>query len=149
MRKLVFILVLLFLFSCGESYLFRSVKSFNGSWEFTDTFTSEIKLDKDTDPSVNGVFTFTHTTDYPYENLYLRNSIIVGDSTRFQDVISYPLQDDLGMWRGKKKGDIFKIDLNLPESYPFPFDESFKFKVEQYTREDALEGVKDIEIKFQ
>jgi len=146
MRWLVFILLLSFC-SCTEQYCYENDIKFEEGWSFDHSFVSEIGQEDFRCPHVSGHLIISHTDDYPFENIYLRLSVTQKENITKEQVVSFPLQDDLGRWLGNQKNDSYQAQLSLPFEMPSVIgSDSYILKIEQYTREDLLKGVKGLKL---
>jgi len=146
MRYLISIFLISIFFSCSQQYCYENELVLKDGWAFNEAFVNNVDIDKSRCPNVSAHLELTHTDMYPFENIYLRVSVVEEGKDAVEEVISFSLQDDLGAWIGDKKGETYKALLNLPIAIPGTVSDSYILKVEQYTREDTLKGVEAVRL---
>ncbi len=81
-----------------------------------------------------------HGDDYKYENLYLKYHLVSEGDTLLQDVKYFALTDGGGRWNGKDASQGFQIEDSLA-SLSLLTSNSYKLIVEQYSRDNPIEGL--------
>jgi gliding motility-associated lipoprotein GldH len=114
-------------------------------WKYSDPleFSTEIA---NKDESFNLYLDIEHSRDFAYGNLYTGITVISpgGDSTFYR--ISIDLADKLGQWLGTCKGNECSRQFLIAKQYQFVEAGNNRIIVEQYSRDEDLEGIKSIEL---
>lgn len=131
MKISTFLCSLFFLISCddGTKILYEHELP-TSVWAASDVITGTIE---DLAPVY---IRLHHTTDYPYENLYVK---ISRDTSHA--ILSIPLMDDQGLWKGHKSGASYVTDFRVAA-----LDGATFFDIEQYSRSPMLSGINAIQI---
>lgn len=131
MKAFIFLCVFFVLISCddGAKILYEH-KLPTSEWAASDIITGTIE------GHAPVYIRLHHTADYPYENLYVK---ISSDTSHY--ILSIPLMDDQGLWKGQKSGALFETDFRVE-----PLDSITSFAIEQYSRTPLLSGISDIQI---
>jgi len=87
-----------------------------------------------------------HDDDYRYENVYLKYTLISDRDTLAQDVKSFALMDNGGLWKGDKTSAGFQVEETL-QSLNLSSKKDYELKVEQYSRDNPLDGVNMIAVR--
>lgn len=116
------------------------------SWTYKDVKTIEVVVD-DTTQMQNIALNVRHAGDYEWQNLYVKVSIYSpgGDST--SELVSIPLVDELGKWRGTGLADTRTLRHDYKSQIQFKQLGKYRFTLEQYMRVNPLAGIKDIGLR--
>jgi len=143
MRSLLFVVLVIFLFSCDDASFYTKSYSFNNNtWERSvkPKFIVEIK---DTKHLYDFIVTLRTSTSYKYNNLwiFLNTTPPNGLSVRepFEIKTCYPD----GSWIGKKTGSIVEHTL-IFKRRKVPSRGKYKFVLEQGITEKLIDEVVDI-----
>jgi len=79
-----------------------------------------------------------HTSEYGYENLYINLTI-----DTLTELISVPVMDGMGLWKGAKSNDQYIYDHDISH---FMGNLSNTISIEQYSRDPILAEVKSIKL---
>ena len=130
--------------SCVDNTLIDThSKVIGGSWDFSDPFDHNFNLDEY--PSTNVSAVVRYSEEFPYENLYLRSTITSQSDTIYHDIESFMLQNELGQWKGKKKGELYKIKLPITQNINSTSGQ-LGIRIEQFSRDQLLNGIQSIEL---
>ncbi len=137
MKKLFSIcLVSLLLITCGNNGTVVQSHTFPADgWPASEVITFDlVDIPSGKVPHLR----ITHTADYGYENLYI--NLKIDEETK---LISVPLMDDMGLWKGAKSDDLYSFDYAI--SYESS-DKSMTWHIEQYSRDPILAEIKSIQL---
>jgi len=129
--------------ACNNDVVLQKIKNFdNNEWAFTSPFKTNFAL-KDKARKYDIYFLISHSQDYPFQNIYLRITDDFSGKTH-TDTVSIQLMNKNGYWKGEKKHGFFRYEVPLHKNFSFAENkDSFHIKIEQFTRQDTLKGVKN------
>jgi gliding motility-associated lipoprotein GldH len=118
-----------------------------------DTWTCDnvVRLDfeiKDTTRLFDLSIKVTHTTDYRWENLYIRINNTFPDGDTLRNSVSLGLASKKGKWQGDCSGRECVAVIDLQKKFFFPKVGQYSIWAEQYMREDSIAGIKSIELSL-
>ena len=141
---ILIIFVFQILFSCTPETIIDSKNfDFKEGWNFTNSLVAEFNDLDESHNSINVSLRLKYLHDFPYENIYLRTTIISQNDTIVKEVKSFELQNEVGQWKGKKVGNGYSIKYPLINSSK---TSNLRIEVEQYSRDQILMGIESAEI---
>lgn len=144
MKKIAIIAIVLALLSaCGNRVVYTEFYSMPiDGWhqDSTLTFTTEIA---DSTTCYDIQLVVRHTTQYPYQNLWLFVDEYAGNMLILQDTIEAMLADDYGRWLGTG---IHRYELPLlyDEQHRFAQSGEHTFAIRQGMRTEWLKGITEV-----
>lgn len=126
--------------------MFESELSFeNGLWTNQDLLTMELEI---TEPEQkhNLLLFIEHSPEYQYQNIYLNIKTVFPDKNEVSRVIPVDLANDRGSWNAKCNSKNCKLQVYLQQDFKFRESGKYVISVEQYSREQNLEGIKNARI---
>ena len=147
-KKLFFLLVLLSIFaSCVDQFDQEVVHKIDDEiWEYQETLDFDFKVD-DTTALYTFFMDIDHSIDYPFQNLYTKIQTTYPDAEIKEDVLSFELCDDFGLWQGKCRGELCKVRVPLQTKARFKAIGDYILNFEQYTRRDSLSGLRQLALR--
>ena len=137
MNKLLYsLLICTSLIACNDSETVIKEYSFppNG-WSSSDIVTfTDVHASSD----VGTYLRIAHTSEYGYENLYINLTI-----DTLTKLISVPVMDDMGLWKGIKSSDQYIYDHDISHLLG---NLSSTISIEQYSRDPILTEVKSVKL---
>lgn len=141
-------LFFLSLWSCSESYVLEENFNIpNQSWSYQDSMLIKVPV-TDTKQRYNLYLDVEHSPEFSYQNLYVRINTAFPSGERVSDKVSLELADDTGQWYGKCNSDNCTLRIVLQENIYFKEVGDHQISIEQYMRQDALEGVNGLSFKL-
>ena len=139
MKKIIFLLHLLLLFSCNKTMLFtKTFSDFNGDrWQKSEIKVFNFDLKKDVKAADIGI-TFTHTTDPQYKNVPLELVINRPDGTRDNVFITLPIGDESGL--SECEGHSCELNMMVKEGIELPAG-SYVLTIENKFEDDFLPNI--------
>lgn len=134
----------LFLFtSCSDTRIFDRDHDFEGaSWHIDSIQTFVVEV-TDTASRYNFYYRIRNAADYEFYNLYLKytleDSLHRKIKSELQELILF--DPKTGSTYGSGLGDIFSHEFPAVKNYSFPTSGKYYFKIQQYMREEELEGI--------
>ncbi|MGB2354052.1 MAG: hypothetical protein ACPH68_03215, partial [Schleiferiaceae bacterium] len=99
-RYLSLMLLLLLLTSCGKKVVLDELYSFeNLVWHMDSAIIAQWEPNESEEPVFMSMY-IRHTTDYPYNNIYLFRSIESTQGIEYTDTVNVALANSLGIWNG-------------------------------------------------
>ena len=87
-----------------------------------------------------------HTTDYGFQNLYVRTLTTFPSGKEVTSITSLELINPDGSWSGKCSGDHCEVDLTLQSRFTFPEVGNYTWSIEPYMRMDTVAGIESVEV---
>ena len=116
-------------------------------WSYQDTLSFEFQV-KDTTSRYDLLLNINHDTEYAYENCYARISTTFPDGSSIQDLVSFEFTDNLDQWQGKCGTKRCEVQILLQENIYFKQPGLHKIAIEQYNRQEKLQGINSFEFKI-
>ena len=89
-----------------------------------------------------------HSTEYRYENIYLKIKTIFPDRPEKEEQLNIDLATQIGKWVGKCSADNCKTKVYLLENFKFPSPGDYTFQLQQYTRNEELKGINSLQMEL-
>lgn len=146
-ERLAFLFILSLLVGCAEPFDQEVIHTIDdGTWSYEEPLVFDFNID-----DTSAVYTFfmdiDHSIDYPFQNLYTKIQTTYPDTEVKQDVLSFELCDNFGLWQGKCRGDLCKVRVPLQTKARFKATGSYQLSFEQYTRRDSLSGLRQLALR--
>lgn len=144
------IFCLLFMISCSDkNYIYEESKEIvEGKWLYKDSLNYAFQI-TDTTKIYNIYLALDHSTDYPYQNLYLKMHTQFPSGKRITQQVSFELADKYGQWYG----DCGSNDCNLlvPSQKGAYFNAigQHRITVEQFMRKNPIEGIRGLSVRIE
>lgn len=121
MKKFVFLLPLLLLFSCNKTTLFtKNLDDFKDNrWQKSEIKVFDFEIKKDVEEA-DIKLTFSHTFDPQYERVPLELTIEHPDGTKDNMFLNLQLKDGSGDSMSDCAGDICDLEMDLKEGMKMP-----------------------------
>lgn len=130
--------------SCSERLHYDHTIGFaNSTWSYDAPALFEFDIQENSD-KFNLFLDIDHSTDYPFENLYLRIKTEFPDQRIALDTLSIELVSNKGSWVGECGSKDCDLKVFLQEKIKFKDSGLHKISIEQFTRESELKGIKSI-----
>jgi len=144
----IFPFITVFLFSCGKSDNPRVTHSFEHSiWTYSDKIRFQFDIE-DTSLLYDLIFTITHSVDFPNQNIYTRIATSYPDQKTKVDTVSIELSTSSGLWFGRCNRKNCKLELALQKEIKFEIPGQYTVEMEQFTRNDSIYGIEQIDFKL-
>jgi gliding motility-associated lipoprotein GldH len=140
---------LVFLASCGPNYILDETKEINNQqWAYADSlsFTTEIS---DTNAIYNLYLDVDHLTEYSFQNMYIRLHSIFPNGKRVTERVSVEMMDKIGRWKGDCNEEECDFRMSIHEGAFFNQTGKHTFVIEQFMRENPLEGIQSIAFRIE
>lgn len=135
------IAVLLLMSACNSDVILEEdYKIPEYGWTFEEQASFEFEIE-DTTALYRMAVDIDHSTEFPFQNIYLRiHSVFPNDTTNIIQH-SVELQEANGQWIGGCSGEDCSVRVILSENMYFNQTGKHKISFEQYTRRDSLKGI--------
>jgi gliding motility-associated lipoprotein GldH len=149
MRWLLISMICMTFYACNDHVLFQERKEIPDMiWNYSNPLEFSTQI-AETDRLFDIYLDIEHTRDFSYGNLYTGLSVVSpGGDTTFTR-ISIDLADKMGQWLGTCKGTECSSQFLIADSYNFGKAGNNLLILEQYSREEDLQGIKSIELTIQ
>ena len=143
-------ILLLLLASCGKKVVLDELYSFkNLTWHMDSAIIAQWEPN-DSEESVFMSMYIRHSTDYPYNNIYLFRSIESTQGIEYTDTVNVALANPLGVWNGSGMSNLKTIEIPIGKgAVRFRNDERYTLKIIQGMRDTLLYGIQDVGVQFE
>ena len=144
------ILLLMLSASCGKKVVLDELYSFNNlTWHMDSVIIAQWEPNESEEPVFMSMY-IRHTTDYPYNNIYLFRSIESTQGMEYTDTINVALANSLGIWNGSGMSNLKTIEFPIGKgAVRFRNDERYTLKIVQGMRDTLLYGIQDVGVQFE
>ena len=150
MKNIFLLLLFCFLLqSCGQSFLYeKDISLAQNTWAYENKIDFPFEV-VDTKSLQNLYLDLTHSTEFKTQNLYVKFHTKSPSGKIISDMVSLELAEKNGLWFGNCGGEW--CDLRIPIQSGAYFEEvgTYTLSVEQYTRTEALKGIKSIGFRIE
>ena len=150
MKKILPLLALVLLASCGKNVVLDELHSFKDSrWHMDSVITVVWEPEQSEDPVFMSMY-IRHSTEYPYNNLFLFRSIESTQGVEYTDTVNVALADPLGVWNGTGMSNLKTLEIPIGQgAVRFRDDERYTLKITQGMRDTVLYGIQDVGVQFE
>jgi len=150
MKKILPLLALVLLASCGKNVVLDELHSFKDSrWHMDSVVTVVWEPEQSEDPVFMSMY-IRHSTEYPYNNLFLFRSIESTQGVEYTDTVNVALADPLGVWNGSGMSNLKTLEIPIGQgAVRFRDDERYTLKITQGMRDTVLYGIQDVGVQFE
>ncbi len=145
MKKIVFLLIgmVFVLSSCQRKNIYSHFYSMPADgWHADSVMHYNIEIE-DSLASHEVLIILRHTSQYPYQNLWLFVDEYVGDVCVHNDTIEAQIADEYGRWLGSGLT-TYELPLLYNEQYRSGYSGEHSFKLRQGMRTEWLMGITDV-----
>ena len=148
MRKLLLLILLCTLLSaCNKQQIYSEFHSINQHGWHADSLMGYTIDISDSTAQYEVLITLRHTTQYPYQNLWLFVGEQYGNMPLHSDTIECFLADNHGKWLGKGISKYTMLML-FDDAHIFSHTGEYTFTIQQGMRTDYLQGITDIGLQI-
>ena len=150
MKKILPLLAVVLLASCGKNVVLDELHSFKDSrWHMDSVVTVVWEPEQSEDPVFMSMY-IRHSTEYPYNNLFLFRSIESTQGVEYTDTVNVALADPLGVWNGSGMSNLKTLEIPIGQgAVCFRDDERYTLKITQGMRDTVLYGIQDVGVQFE
>lgn len=139
-------ITVMILTSCSKRPAFDSAIYPEGSvWSYDDDLSLDFNI-SDTTEIYDLTLTVEHSTDYPWENLYIRIQNIFPGGDTMTRPLSLELADKRGQWQGECSGSECEARIDLQRSVYFPKKGNYHIAIDQFMRQDSIPGINALKL---
>ena len=147
-NSIVFLLLSVVLFSCGEQPFYEKVVAFDDrEWKLDvkPEFSFEVK---DVEKEYDFTLSLRTSTDYKYSNLWVFMKTITPDGTVAREPFEIVITNPDGSWVGEKTGSVVTTPLYF-RSRKLPKAGKYSFIIEQGITQSTVDEVHDLTFKVE
>ena len=150
MKKILPLLALVLLASCGKNVVLDELHSFKDSRWHMDSVVTVVWEPEQSEDAVFMSMYIRHSTEYPYNNLFLFRSIESTQGVEYTDTVNVALADPLGVWNGSGMSNLKTLEIPIGQgAVRFRDDERYTLKITQGMRDTVLYGIQDVGVQFE
>lgn len=136
-------------YSCTENYFFKDQTIFeNQVWTYQDLKVFTVPIE-DTLTLYNLYLEVEHATDYSFQNLYTKIITQFPAGEKLEKIVSLEFSNKSGIWLGECNSSTCILRIPIQEDAFFNQTGNYIFSIEQFMREDAIEGLKSLTFYIQ
>jgi len=149
-KHIYVVLLAVMVSSCGKNVVLDELYSFEDKmWHMDSVFTVTWEPTQSDDPVFMSMYV-RHTTDYPFNNLYLFRTIESTKGLEYSDTVNVALADPLGAWRGSGMSNLKMLQIPIGKgAVRFQDDERYTLKITHGMRDTVLYGIQDVGVQFE
>jgi gliding motility-associated lipoprotein GldH len=145
----LFLIMIAFLYSCATDVVFTETKTFSeNGWHKNDTAKYVVSI-TDTTQVLDIGFSFIHTNDYNYSNLWLFLTVLGPDEFSGRDTLELFIAQPDGRWYGKSSGGGYEVSALYKHGIKMSKPGKYEFSVIQGMRRDVLPDIESMEFWVQ
>ena len=150
MKKILPLLAAVLLASCGKNVVLDELHTFGDNrWHMDSVVTVVWEPEQSEDPVFMSMY-IRHSTEYPYNNLFLFRSIESTQGVEYTDTVNVALADPLGVWNGSGMSNLKTLEIPIGQgAVRFRDDERYTLKITQGMRDTVLYGIQDVGVQFE
>ena len=150
MKKILPLLAAVLLASCGKNVVLDELHTFEDSrWHMDSVVKVVWEPEQSEDPVFMSMY-IRHSTEYPYNNLFLFRSIESTQGVEYMDTVNVALADPLGVWNGSGMSNLKTLEIPIGQgAVRFRDDERYTLKITQGMRDTVLYGIQDVGVQFE
>ena len=150
MKKILPLLAAVLLASCGKNVVLDELHTLEDSrWHMDSVVTVVWEPEQSEDPVFMSMY-IRHSTEYPYNNLFLFRSIESTQGVEYTDTVNVALADPLGVWNGSGMSNLKTLEIPIGQgAVRFRDDERYTLKITQGMRDTVLYGIQDVGVQFE
>ena len=143
LRFVVLFLVGIFLWSCNSDYVYQEfVDISDAKWAYSDSISFAFDV-PDTNSVYNLYIEIDHSEEFQYQNLYVHIHTTFPQCEMLTEQVSLQLSDK-GFWVGNCRKGWCKARIMIQSDAYFDQKGIHQFVVEQFTRQNPVNGVQSI-----
>ena len=154
-KKLLYIPIVILLFfaiiiSCdNKNYISNQSNEIEkGVWLYKDQLQYDFNI-QDTTKVYNLYLEIDHTTEYAYQNLYLKLHTLFPNGKKMEQQVSFELADKYGQWYGDCSSNSCSLLVDLQKGTYFNAIGKHTIMVEQFMRKNPIEGIEQLALKVE
>ena len=144
MKWLIIILPVLFI-SCGPNKLAEAKINVEDGWHDGEQLSINFNS-TDSSQVYDLVLDVKHSTEYAFQNLYIKVTNDLPDGSGNERIVSLELADKKGKWEGKCSGKKCTAEIPLQERFYFPQVGDYTITVEPYMRTEVVEQLISVQL---
>ena len=150
LKYISILLIAIVVASCGNKNVIfdESVIINNASWNNEDLPYFDVNVE-DTLSTYAFYLNIRHLENYRYSNFYMFLHSTFPNGNQTHDTIECILAYPDGRWVGDGSGSMRASKILLNNNLRFPLKGKYHFEIEQAMRDDVLEGITDVGIRFE
>ena len=144
------ILLVFAIISCdNKNYISnQSHKIEEGAWLYKDQLTYDFDI-QDTTKVYNLYLEIDHSTEYTYQNLYLKLHTLFPNGKKMEQQVSFELADKYGQWYGDCGSNACTLLVDLQKGTYFNAIGKHTIRIEQFMRKSPIEGIEQLALKVE
>lgn len=148
-KNTLLLLVIVFFFSCGKSYLYeKEISIKNAAWTDNDTLNFSFNI-PDTSKIYNILLDVEHSPEYAFQNMYVEIYTAFPSGDRIKEMVSLELANRAGAWYGDCGSSSCTLEIPIQEGAFFNQMGDYKITIKQFMRKNPLVGVQRIGLKIE
>lgn len=149
LRNLVYLFaVIIGLSACGPKIIYQDDRVMeSGTWSYQDSITFSFKND-DLNSYYDILLDLNHSSDYAWENVYLKINTTFPDSVKTQQILPIEFSDLTGTWLGDCNDSACDLEVELALRSRFQQAGAYAITIIQESRQNNLSGINSIGLRI-
>ncbi len=141
--------IVILVLGCGPNYIFEEDKTISGNaWTYADSLSFDFNI-TDTTKVYNLYIELEHSTEYKFQNLYVKVKTKFPDGKKLDQPLSLELANKFGQWLGDCESEKCEIIVPIQEQVYFQQQGDYRIILEQFMREDPMPGLNKFGLKIE
>jgi gliding motility-associated lipoprotein GldH len=151
MKNAIFAVLLclgMVLSSCNSGLIYQAEKEIPVSaWAFQDSVLFNFEI-SDTVNAYSFWLDIKHSTEYAFENLYLKVTTGFPNGKAISDIMPIQFSDEMGKWIGNCSTENCELPILMQEQFFFQDPGKYTLTFQQYSRKDTLQGISKLKVRI-
>lgn len=143
--RIFLICFLLIQLSCSEDPFYSESQKAPAAWSYEQALSYQVDV-VDTSALYAMELLIEHAVDYRFENIYFKVKTDFPTIDDREELLNVELASKAGQWMGKCNSESCKVKVYMLDRFKFPEPGSYGFSFEQYTRDESLEGIENMNL---
>lgn len=132
--------------SCQESFLYEKTIRLDQTWSYHDSIRFDVPI-RDTTKLYDLYLDIEHDKNYAFQNIYTYFHTQYPSGARNSRMVNIDFSDQTGQWYGKCGNQTCRLSVVLQQNAYFNEMGEHLITIEQFTRREALAGVRALAFK--
>ncbi len=148
MKIILLFFAILSFSACNSNIYYKQTSTIaDHKWDQSDLKNFEFEIDNN-EAYYDLILEIDHSVDFKFENIYVNINTLFPNGEEVKDEVSLQLADHLDQWQGKCNSKNCVTSILLQNNVYFKEKGNHKITIEQYNRENPLEGINSLTLKI-
>lgn len=133
--------------ACGPKVIFDENRDVSDPWKYQNTIEYAYEI-IDTTLAYDLQLIVKHSTEFSFENLYIKTTTTFPDGKSVTNPVSLQLADPNGNWIGDCSGRACKTNIEIFSGAHFKNAGKYGLSIQQFSRNEQLSGIQGFQLKI-